>query len=129
MHLFCPCQVCTFIAHSLCSLYNIPPLNQTVKKTMAAIASCHRSCWKLLIKHSILLVVLTPRNRLIYPHFVHDIIDLHYKQVKVDSLHEHPAECYHQKILQKSRHCNTAALHKRVVHKTKEENSINDNFE
>ena len=83
---------------------------------MAAIASYHTSGWELItIKHSMLLIVLTPRNHLINSHFVSDVIDLDNKQVKIDSLHEHPTECRHQKILQKSRHCNAATLYKAII--------------
>ena len=93
----------------------VPPLDQTVNETMAVIAFYHRSRWELLIKHSVLLIVLTPGNRMINPNFVHDVVDLDNKQVKVDSLDEHPTEGCHQKILHKGRHCNTATLHKRLT--------------
>ena len=82
---------------------------------MAAVASNHdRSCWKLLIKQNMLLIVLTPGNRLVYTHFVHNVVDLDNKQVKIDSLHKHPTERCHQKILQKGRHCDTTTLRKRI---------------
>ena len=60
-------------------------------------------------------IFLTPGNRLIYPHFVHDVVDLDNKQVEVDSLDEHPTEGCHQKVLQKGRHGNTGILHNRTT--------------
>ena len=119
VHFCCPCLMCTFIASKLFSLDNVHPLYQRVNKTVVAIASCHRSCWKLfIIKYSVLLIALTPGNRLIYPHFVHDVVDLDNKQVKVDSFDEHPAESCHQKILQKGCHGNTGILHNRMTGKS-----------
>ena len=112
---FHPFLVCTFIAPKLCSLSNGDPLVQTVNTTMVAVAYNHRSCWRLFIKQNTLLIVLTPGNRLIYTHFVHvyDVVDLDNKQVKVDSLHKHPTESCHQKILQKGRHCDTTTLRRK----------------
>ena len=119
VHFCWPCLMCTFIAPKLFSLDNVHPLDQIENKTVVDIASCHRSCWKLfIINHSVLLIALTPGNRLIYPHFVHDVVDLDNKQVKVDSFDEHPAESCHQKILQKGRHGNTGILHNRMTGKS-----------
>ena len=109
------CQISSyyFLLHR--HFNNGHPLVQTVNKTMAAVAYNHRSCWRLFIKQSTLLIVLTPGNRLIYTHFVrvYDVVDLDNKQVKVDSLHKHPTESCHQKILQKGRHCDTTTLRRK----------------
>ena len=122
-----PFLVCTFVAPKLCSLNNDHPLVQTVNKTMVAVASNHRSCWRLFIKQSTLLIVLTPGNRFIYTYFVHDVVDLDNKQVKVDSLHKHPTESCHQKILQKGRHCDTTTLQrKRINSGSKDREKIHD---
>ena len=86
---------------------------------MVAIAFNNRCWWKLfIIKHSVLPIVLTPGNRLIYPHVVHDVVDLDNKQVEVDSFNEHPTESCHQKVLQKGRHGNTGILHNRMTSKS-----------
>ena len=43
-------------------------------------------------------------------HLVVDVVNLNNKQVKVDSLDEHPTESCHQKELHKSCYCNTSTL-------------------
>jgi len=84
-----------------------------------AIACNHRSWWKLfIIKHCVLPIVLTPGNRLIYPHIFHDVVDFDNKQVEVDSFDEHPTESCQQKVLQKGSHGNTGILHNRMTNKS-----------
>ena len=43
---------------------------------------------------------LTPRHHVIDAHLVFDVVNLYNKQVKVDSLDEHPTKSCHQEVLQ-----------------------------
>ena len=43
-------------------------------------------------------------------HLVFDVVNLNNKQVKVDSLDEHPTKSCHQRVLQKSGYCDASTL-------------------
>ena len=53
---------------------------------------------------------LTPGHRMIDARLVFDVVNLNNKQVKIDSLDEHPTESCYQKVLQKSGYSNTSTL-------------------
>ena len=53
---------------------------------------------------------LTPRHHVIDMHLVFDVVNFNNKQVKVDSLDEHPTESCNQKVLHKSCYSNTGTL-------------------
>ena len=53
---------------------------------------------------------LTPWHDVVYVHLAVDVVNLDHKQVKVDSLDEHPTESCHQEILHEGRYCNTSSL-------------------
>ena len=53
---------------------------------------------------------LTPRYHMIDARLIYDVVKCYNKQIKVDSLDEHPTESCHQKALQKCCYCYTSTL-------------------
>ena len=66
--------------------------------------------YSLLIEEILYNFFLTPRKAMINTNFFGDVIDLDDKQVKVNSLDQHPTESCHQKVLQQGCYCNTGTL-------------------
>ena len=60
------------------------------------------------------MMILTPRKDMINMYFVGNVVNLDNKQVKVNSLDQHPTESCHQKVLHKGCYCNTGTLQKTI---------------